>query len=194
VPPFRGFSLCLAILILSVALAPLAHAGFIDQYPLSGFTLVNMPNTQLTNGSAAMVGNSIVLTGGNSGSGEPGTTDLTTTVLTSAVVEFMWSYSTLDSRNADYAGYLLNGLLFPLAEANGASGTVMFDVLAGQTFGFEVGTSDNQFEPGILTISSVPTVGTPEPATGSIFVLAVGVLLAAGLLPRLRNSKMKRRA
>ncbi len=188
VPPFgKHPSFLLALLM--VALAPLAHAGFIDQYPLSSFTLVNSPNTQLTNGFATMSGDSIVLTGGNSGSGEPGTTDLTTTILTTGVIQFMWSYASLDIPNADYGGYLLNGLLFPLAEANGASGTVMLNVTAGQIFGFEVGTTDNEFEPGILTISSVPGLATPEPATGSILPLALSALVAAGVL---RNFKMKR--
>jgi len=170
--------------LLFTALAPSAQAGFIDQFPLSDFTLVNSPNSQLNNGFVTMSGDSIVLTGGNSGSGEPGTTDLTTTVMTAQVVEFLYSYFSLDIPNADDAGYLINGSLFPLAVASGASGIVTLSLTAGEVFGFQVGSADNQFEPGVLTISSVTT---PEPATGSLFVLLAGLALGASFLRRSRN-------
>src|SRR5271166_3318973 len=67
---------CCLLVGISAGLAPQAEAGFLDQYPLIDFTLTNTPNSVLTDGFVMMSGSSIVLTGGNSGSGEPGTTDL----------------------------------------------------------------------------------------------------------------------
>lgn len=187
----RGLQLLCLCLLLSVSLAPLAQAGFIDSYQLSAFTLTNTPNFQLNNGSVKMAGNSIVLTGGNSGSGEAGNADLVTKALVADMIQFMYSYSSLDIPNADSGGYLLNGLYFPLAVATGASGTVNFKVIAGDNFGFRVSSADNQFEPGILTISSVGAATTPEPATGSVMLLIGAGLVAAAGLRILRNARVE---
>lgn len=182
-------ALCLTI---SVTLAPAAKAGFIESYPLSSFTLVNSPNSVLTNGTAVMQGQTLVITGGNSGTGEPGTTELTTTALAAGQIAFDYSYFTLDARGQDSAGYLLNGLYIPLATTSGPSGEVQFNVTQGESFGFEVATADNQGEPGILTISDVAsangTSATPEPGTGTVVLLAIGLgLIAVGL----RSSRME---
>ena len=191
----RGWLLPGLCLAWSAALAPQAKAGFIESYPLSGFTLTNFFNSQLTNGSVAMQGNSIVLTGGNSGSGEAGTTDLVTTALTADQIRFFFSYSSLDLPNEDSAGYLLNGNFFQLATATGASGIVTFNVTAGEAFGFRVATVDNEFEPGILTISDVPTSTVPEPGTGYSVLLVCGAIFVAGrLLHGLKQVRQKRGA
>jgi hypothetical protein len=160
-------------------------------YPLSGFTLVNTPTNLLTNGTAAMEGQSLVVTGGNSGTGEPGTTTLTTTALANGQIAFLYSYSSLDSRGYDAAGYLLNGLYVDLADASGASGEVQFNVTAGEKFGFEVTTQDNQFEPGVLAISNVGTLtsATPEPGTGPVVLLAIGAALVAVGLRSARSGR-----
>jgi hypothetical protein len=183
--------LCLAMIL---ALAPRAQAGFLDIYPLNSFTLTNSPNTQLTNGTAVMQGQSLVFTGGNSGSGEPGTSDLLTTALAASQIQFFFSYSSLDARNLDSAGYLLNGLFFQLATASGASGTVQFNVTQGESFGFRLATADNQFEPGVLAISSVGAAATPEPGTGPVTLLAIGAALVAIGLRSARNSRLETRA
>jgi len=182
------FAVCLTM---GVTMAPEAKAGFLDTYPLSAFTLVDSPSSVLTNGTAAMQGQSLVITGGNSGTGEPGTTTLTTTALANGQIEFLYSYSTLDSRGEDAAGYLLNGLYIDLADASGASGEVQFNVTTGEKFGFEVTTEDNQFEPGILTISNVGSVtaSAPEPGTGPIVLLAIGAALIAAGIRSARSAK-----
>src|SRR5271170_296596 len=110
--------LCLAI---SVMLAPEAKAGFIESYPLSSFTLMNSPTSILTNGTAVMQGQTLVITGGNSGTGEPGTTELTTTALAAGQIAFDYAYFTLDIAGQDSAGYLINGLFVPLANSSGPS-------------------------------------------------------------------------
>src|SRR5580704_9759497 len=149
----RVLPVLLSCLTISVMLAPEAKAGFIETYPLSSFTLVNSPTSILTNGTAVMQGQTLVITGGNSGTGEPGTTVLTTTALAAGLIAFDYAYFTLDVSGQDSAGYLINGMFIPLANSSGPSGEVQFTVTQGESFGFEVTTVDNQGEPGILTIS-----------------------------------------
>ncbi len=167
--------LCLSLTLgIGSWLTPQAKADFITQYPLSDFTLINLPNSVLTNGFVMMSGSSIVLTGGNSGSGEPGTTDLVTTATQAGLIQFDYSYSSLDSPGSDFAGYLLNGTFVQLADTSGESGLAHFNVSLGETFGFRVTTVDNEFEPGILTISSA----VPEPRTGLVLLLGIAGILA----------------
>jgi len=154
-----------------------AKADFIEQYPLADFTLTNSPNSILTDGFVMMSGSSIVLTGGNSGSGEPGTTDLVTTAAQAGLIQFDYSYSSLDLPKLDYAGYLLNGTFVQLADTDGESGFVQFNVSLGEPFGFWVATVDNQGEPGILTVSSADAAA-PEPRTGLMLVIGIAGILS----------------
>jgi hypothetical protein len=101
-------------------------------------------------------GLSVVLTGGNNGSGLSGTTSLTITAPASGLVHFQFSYFTLDIPGFDSAGFLLDGVYTQLAALSGDTGTGNFAVAAGHTFGFRVETSDNQGEPGVFTISDLP--------------------------------------
>jgi hypothetical protein len=168
---------------LSIALAPQAQAGFVDTYPLSQFgPVVNSPSPLFTNGFAVMSNGSIVLTGGNSGSGEPGTSDLLTSAVAGGLIQFQYSYSSLDMPHQDDAGYLLDGIFHELAFQDGQSGIAQFNVLANESFGFRVGTADNQFEPGVLTISSLAS-NVPEPGTGTIVMLVTGGLWAVRRVP-----------
>jgi hypothetical protein len=185
--------ICLAVGI-STVLSPQAKAGFLDTYPLTQFTLTNSPSFVLTNGSVKMVGTTIVLTGGNSGSGEAGTTDLLTTAVAAGLIQFDFSYASLDVRQFDSAGYLLNGVFTQLADTDGESGMAQFAVTLGESFGFRVATADNQFEPGILTISSA-AANTPEPATGPAALLVLGGILAGAKMFRGgRTSRTERAA
>jgi len=180
----RGRILFSCLLVgISAGLAPQAEAGFLDQYPLIDFTLTNTPNSILTDGFVMMSGSSIVLTGGNSGSGEPGNTDLVTTATQAGLIQFDFSYSSLDLPTFDYAGYLLNGAFVQLADTSGESGLAQFNVNLGDTFGFRVATVDNLFEPGILTVSSA----TPEPGTGLMMLLVIAGILGYRLWSRLRT-------
>lgn len=165
---------------LGFALTPAAKAGFIGDYALSQFTLAN------TNADGFAVsqngGSSILLTGGNNGSDQPGTTDLITAAAGAGTVQFQYSYSALDFPGFDFAGYLLGGAFTQLADTDGQSGTTMFTVSPGQPFGFRVGTLDNTGEPGMLTISnfSAPsgTGAVPEPGTGTTMLLAAAAAIA----------------
>lgn len=172
----------------SLAMAPHAKASFINDYALDMFTLSN------TNANGYAItpdsGLSVQLTGGNTGSGLAGTTDLTVTAAASGVIEFDYSFLSLDSKSpvcgagsnlaCDYGGYLLGGVYTQLAnDTNQTSGEVSFNVSAGQTFGFRVGTVDNNGEPGVFTISSfsapesVTESGVPEPGTAWMLMTAL---------------------
>ena len=154
------------------ALGPQARAGFIGAYALSDFMLVNINADGFV--TTPDGGQTAVLTGGNNGSLQPGTTDLVTTAVGPSMIQFQWFYSSLDTPTFDFAGYLLNNTFFPLADTNGESGTAMFPVSLGTPFGFRVGTVDNSGEPGILTVSS----SVPEPGTAPVlFVLTVATLV-----------------
>ena len=179
---FRSiFALCWA-LGFSLVLMPSAKAAFTGDYALNRFPLTN------TNADGSVTtpdgGLSIVLTGGNNGSGIPGTTDFVTSATGAGTVRFQYSYSALDFPGLDFGGYLLAGAFTQLADTDGQSGTAQFTVTAGRSFGFRVGTRDNTGEPGILTLSNFTAPsGTgspvPEPGTASLLGLAAGGAVAA---------------
>jgi PEP-CTERM motif len=202
----RRSTVCFQLAVmLSVVAIPHAKASFIDDYAIDMFTLSNTN----ANGTAITPdgGLSLQLTGGNTGSGLPGTTEFTVAAAASGVVGFSFSFLSLDSKKAvcgtnsnvacDYVGYLAGTQFTQIADdTNQVSGTVSFNVAAGQTFGFEVGTADNNGEPGVLTISSFSapeesTAAIPEPATAS---LALAGLAGAIGLRRWRGSIDRRKA
>jgi len=189
------FVCCIATLV--ALAAPPAKADFITPYALTDFTLtnINADGTVTPNGAA-----SIVLTGGNNGSGTPGFTTLVATSVASGLVQFQFSYSSLDMPGQDIAGFLVGNVFTFLADTDGTSSTnpVSFSVGAGQTFGFEVKTVDNEFEPGILTVTnfSAPppggssTTSVPEPGGGSLVLAAA---IAVGLCERILRRALRRR-
>lgn len=173
-----------------VILTPQARADFIADYAIGNWTFIN------TNADGSVItpdlGLSILLTGGNNGTGMPGTTDFLTNSPGAGLVQFQWSYSSLDSTSAvcgpgsnlpcDNAGYLLDGVFTQLADdTNQLSGITSFTVDSGDSFGFRVGTVDNSGEPGVLTISnfSAPASSVPEPGTAPLLLVAVSAMLAA---------------
>ena len=123
-------------------LAQTAKADFISPYPLTDFTFTNTN----ANGTVSTPdgGLSINLVGGQNGTGEPGTTDFVTTAQAAGLVQFQWSYFSLDVPGADDAGYLLGGVFTELSDTSGDSGLASFTVTFGETFGFRAATVDNQ--------------------------------------------------
>jgi len=169
------FALTCSITFISLFAAP-ATAGFLfDFAPQSAFTLTNTN----ADGSVNVSAGSVILTGGNNLSLEPGTTDYVATATSSGLVNFDWSYSSLDSPGFDFAGYLLAGNFVSLADTDGENGTGTFSVVTGESFGFRVGTADNSGEPGVLTVNAV-TSSVPEPGTGSLLfvVFVIGITIA----------------
>lgn len=124
-----------------------------------------------------------MITGGNTGTGLSGWTDLTIAALGSGILTFDYSYSSLDSPPYDWAGYLLGSSFVQLADSDGQSGTIAVPVSSGQIFGWRVATFDNTFEPGVLTLSgfSAPAGGAPIPEPGSWMLVLAGVAGAAAV-------------
>ncbi len=163
--------LILAFGLLLILTVP-AHAGFIGYYAPQNFTLFNTNAdgfvTTLGGGSA------VALTGGNTGSGLPGTTDLLIHAAASGVVSFEYFYMTFDDPEFDSASYWASGLVKPFQPLFSANPVPLsFTVSAGDTVGFRVSTNDNTFGAGVLTISnfSAPQA-VPEPTTGALIVLS----------------------
>ncbi len=178
IPTVRRISLifCCA-LTLAGTFAREAQAGLIGAF--QNFTLTN---STLANGYAESFddGTALLFTGPHDGSGEYGTTDLTTVVYSSGLFQFDYVYSSLDNPGFDFAGYLLNGRFIWLADTTGQSGTVSLPMLGGETAGFRIGSADNLGEPGVMTITnfSAPDLDPiPEPGCFSLvlIVMALGI-------------------
>ena len=184
----------IAVLFLAVGLGLVlphdARAAMVGAYDLSLWTLTNTS----ADGFAIPTTLGVDITGGNTGSTKPGTTDLTILAAGTGLVSFAFFYFSLDLPTLDYAGYLLGPNFFPLADTSGTSGNPSFSVLQGQSFGFRVATVDNQYEPGILSISdfnapaSPAGTNAPEPATAAVVLAALA--LAVGV--RLRQLRIGR--
>ena len=116
------------------------------------------------------------ITGANNGVGSSLTsyTDVASGALT---ITASYSYTTNDVDGAafDPAGYTINGALFQLSPGSSASGytqtgTVSFSVLAGDTYGFYVNSTDSILGTGTLSIGAVP-----EPATWALMIGGFGM-------------------
>ncbi|MBC7882252.1 MAG: PEP-CTERM sorting domain-containing protein [Anaerolineae bacterium] len=119
------------------------------------------------NGLVTNNGATVVLTGGNNNTNVAGTTLYTIAAAASGTVSFSWSYSSNDSAGYDFSGYVVNNVFTSLSSGlTPTSGTVSFNVTAGQVFGFRVTTLDNTFGAGVLTVTNftAPTA-VPEPTT-----------------------------
>jgi hypothetical protein len=156
-----------------------AHAGFIDTYPFGSFTLVNTDADGVV--EATLGGLPFVITGGNTGSGESGTTDFVTEALGPGLIVFGFSFESPDDRPYESAGYLLRGMYYELTNAGSVVGTAEFPVSAGDVFGWRVFTLDNQGEPGVLRVDD-GSAPVPEPsmflATFAVIVLAAALRLS----------------
>lgn len=166
-----------AVLLIGGALVGDARADFTSPYAFTDFTLTN---SVFANGVAenAEASRAIVLTGPNDGSGLSGWTELSITARTAGTLHFNYSYQSLDMPGFDTAGYKLNGRFFPLATANGQSGSVDVAIRIGDVFGFRVESADNTGEPGILVISNfVPPGPQPIPTTSFAAEAALAIFL-----------------
>jgi len=177
----RPIKLFTGALLLGLAMVSAASAGNIITPILSNFDLINTS----ANGTAVIApgGLSFVLTGGNTGSGLSGSTDFTAIASTSGLVQFQYSYASLDTPGADSAGYLLDNDQIQLADTDGTSGTASFSVSTGQLYGWWVDTEDNTGEAGILTVIFSPALASvPEPESVALAVIGLAVLTTASLI------------
>jgi hypothetical protein len=166
-----------------------ARAGFDRYYAPDNFTLIN--NNADGWLMSADGGLSVVLTGGNNGSGLSGTTDLVISAPMGGTVQFSYLFTTLDidpvtGAAFDDAGYLVGGAFIPFTPLFSADPVPLsFTVVSGQSFGFRVETLDNTGEPGILTISDFTAPqSVPEPGFGPLLALLAGGLVVRQLYGR----------
>ena len=175
----------MGMVLLGIALSPSVRAAVIIP-SLTDFMLTNTD----ADGSVIIAsdGLSFVLTGGNTGSGDPGTTDFTTLAPSAGLVDFRYFYMAFDTPGFDSGGYLLGTTRVSLADADGEGGTGSFSVSAGQKYGWYVSTADNTGEPGILTVTFAPPDATvPEPAglaLGLIGVVALTIYRRLSVQPK----------
>lgn len=174
-----------------------AKADFIGYYAPVNFTLTNTGGgVSEDTGLPTANGNAIfpdlitlVLTGTNDGSGIPGATDFTIPAMASGTFQFNYIFSTLDIPEVQYAGYLVGGSFFPLADVNGMFGSVSVPVSAGELIGWRAGGDGQGGLPGVLTITDF-SAPVPEPGTLGLLLVAVGVAGAGRLYSqRLRNKR-----
>lgn len=168
-----------------------ANASTID---ISAFTLTQ---STFANGSIATLegGLTLIFTGPNDGSDEPGHTTLTGTVFSSGLFQFDWAFTTLDDAGFESAGYLIDGSYTFLADTTGESGSVSVPITAGSLIGFQMNTVDNTGRAGVLTVSdfSAP-VPLASPESGSFGLMASGIALgiAAQVFRRLSFRRLPR--
>ena len=167
-----------------IACARTANAAFLGPYALGNFTI---SQTDPTDGSTVMSpdgGLSVVITGGNNGSGNPSEIDWFIIAPASGIATFNWAYSSQDTPGFDGGGFLVNGSNTLLSVADGESGSENVGIFAGQTFGFFAATADNTGEPGVLTISNFSgPLPVPEPGT-AIQVIGAACIASCKYLMR----------
>ena len=139
--------------------------NFIDGYAISNWTFSNTN----ADGSLNTLGapNSIALTGGDNGSVDIGNTNYTITIPASGTISFNWDYSTVDDPIFDFPNIIIDGIPtvfsgYNLFGSSNQSGSMTVNVLAGQTFSFNVFTDDNLFGAASIVISNFIAISLPN--------------------------------
>lgn len=184
----RRFRLLVVLsFVAALVMAPLpASAGVLSYLDPSYFQVINTN----ADGSAVSLNNdqSLEITGGNNGSGLPGTTDVVFIPFFVGIVSFDWAYSSLDTPTFDNAGLLTDSIYTQLADTDGETGSTAVTLSGSQVFGFRVATMDNTGEPGVITISAFNAVAVsapvPEPGTMALLVPLALAAIAAGMRAR----------
>jgi hypothetical protein len=130
-----------------------ALTQFAGDYGPANWTQSIQPDGSINTGGAP---NSVILNGSDDYSGSNANTDFTITAPLGGTVSFNWSYSTADFHVWDPFGYLLNGAFTQLTNNSGAgnqTGSMSFNVIAGDVFGFRQNSADSQFGRASTTIS-----------------------------------------
>lgn len=158
-------------------------SGFTGGYDFNNFSLsytgANSAGIAPEDGFVITTGaptGTVILSGGNNGSFDPGTTDWTITITNPSSqygsVSFDWSYASEDVAGFDRGGFLINNGFSFLSDTNGDFSLVPVTFTVDNTFtsiGFRVATDDNLSVPGVLTISNFNFVPVPfefSPALG----------------------------
>jgi hypothetical protein len=181
--------------VLSLVFAPSARASTVFDFDGYSFTLTNgdlIGGISGTDGSVKSPdGLSIVLAGGNHGTGFAGFTDLVTQAPVAGLVSFQFSFfrPAGNPPAVDFAEYLLgNTAPLPFVALSDTGGSASFNVTAGELFGFSVET-DNQGGAPVLTISnfSAPAATAPVPEPNATFMILMFVFAALAACRRIRS-------
>lgn len=171
-------TLAVGVLMASTPMYKASAVGFNGAYDPNNWTLTNTN----ADGYVDIINstpNSIRLTGGNNGSLAEGITDYTITVANTGTWSFNWLYQTADELTYDYSGYLLNNVFVVLSDGTEpTSDLVTQSVNAGDIIGFRIGTADNGYGAGSLTVSNFDISSTSEPVPEPLST--AGVLLFVG--------------
>jgi len=163
-----------------------AAAAFIDDYAFANWVLSQTPGADGFVTSSGVPTDTIVLTGSEANgtpappADDPSVTDFVITVAVAGSITFDWDYQSLDTADWDRGAYVVNGSEFFLAQNNSgtSTGTISILVGVGDTLAFRVGSRDQAFSPGILTIDNF--VFVPEPTTAMLLFLGTLGLGVAG--------------
>lgn len=116
--------------------------------------------------------NSITATGGNDLFNNATSNTLAIAIANDGVLSFSWNYTSTDVPGFDDFGYSINGVVTPLADTDGQSGTENISVVAGDVFAFVQSTDDNSFGAGVTTIAGFSFT---EAGSGGTFPADAGV-------------------
>ena len=154
-----------ATVLLTATTSTVQVDDFVENYAIANWSLSNTNADGSVNTTGAPA--SIALTSGNNGSNASGDTNYTITVATTGTISFSWSYSTDDGPDFDYPSVIVNGVptLFTGYNQSGASnqsGSMTVNVIAGQSFAFNMHTLDNTFGPATVVISNFAATKKPN--------------------------------
>lgn len=139
-------------------------SGFSGVYNIANWTFTNSNADGNVDTTAAPA--SIVLTGGNNGSQSGGNSDYTITMPNSATISFNWSYNTGDGAQFDIPRVVVNGTPtnmngYDTSGALSQSGSMTLTVNAGDTFAFNMFTTDNIFGAATVAVSNLVITALP---------------------------------
>lgn len=167
-----------------------ANANFTGGYGVSNWSQSLNGGTIDTSGAPSIIeiiGNDLIWDTPQ----DPANTDFTITALAEGMVSFDWEYSTEDDPEFDTFGWLLGDVYTQLSDdslGQQQSGSTMFNVLAGDIFGFRVHSVDSVFGAATATISNF---SAPASAPSPVPVPAAAWLFGSALLGFLGFSRRK---